>query len=150
MWRVNRSSKMSLNEGRRVTTTVTTVEHFQPSLFFPTSLLWPPLLSQSTAVMRKCVTNGQEKKTELGTLWHMVQISLLRTVVLPMNVGHRTRSTRSITLVALAEVILALVPGLVGQQSTGRNKSRCLGLLTSSVSFQPRTRMRSCMGKEHE
>ena len=52
-----------------------------------------------------------------------------------MNMEHQSRSTRSISLVALVRVTPALVVGLVGRQSTGRNMSRCLGLLLSYVSF---------------
>jgi hypothetical protein len=112
---------------------------------FPIRSLWPPLLFQSTVVKRKYVKSGREKKTELGTLWPMAQTFLLRTVVPPMNVEHRKLSTRSITLAALVEVTLALVPGLVGRRSTGKNRSRCLGLLLSVL---PAPRMRSCLGKK--
>ena len=101
-------------------------------VFFLIPLLWLPLLSQSNVVIYKSVKSGREKKTELGTL--------------ATNVEHQSRSTRSITPVTPVKV--TLVPGLVGRQSAGRNKSRCLGLLMSSVSLPPR--MRSCMGKEHE
>jgi hypothetical protein len=69
---------------------------------------------QSTVVIHKHVKSGQEKKTELGTLWHTAQNSLLQTVVLPTNVGHQKQPMQSITVAALVEVMLALLPGLVG------------------------------------
>jgi len=60
------------------------------------------------------VKSGQEKKTELGTLWHTAQNSLLQMAVLPTSVEHRKQPTQSITLAALVEVTLVLVAGLVG------------------------------------